>query len=81
MIRGAVLPWLAPDARAEALSLSAIPLVASGATALNSAVVLLCALGQSVGTLVDLFAFFRYQVSARVHTLLSRLLLIRQLLL
>jgi hypothetical protein len=35
--------------------------------------VLFCALRQSVGTLVDLFAPRRYQVSHRVHTLLSRL--------
>jgi hypothetical protein len=39
-------------------------LVALGATALNSLAVPLCALRQLVGTLVDLFAFLRHQVSA-----------------
>jgi hypothetical protein len=51
---------------------SAIPFVGIGAAALNSLAVPLCALRQLVGTLVDLFAFLRYQVSDRVHTLLSR---------
>ena len=36
---------------------SAIPFVVIGAAALNSTAVLLCALRQSVGTLVDLVAF------------------------
>jgi hypothetical protein len=60
---------------------SAIPFALIGAAALNSTAVLLCPLGQSVGTLVDLFAFLRYQVSDRGHTLLSRFLHVRQVLL
>jgi hypothetical protein len=59
---------------------SAIPFLVIVAAALNSTAVLLCALRQFVGTLVDLFAFFRYKVSDRVHTLLSRFLHVRQLL-
>jgi hypothetical protein len=43
---------------------SAIPFVGIGAAALNSLAVPLCALRQLVGTLVDLFAFLRHQVSA-----------------
>lgn len=64
---------------------SAIPFVVIGATALNSTVVLLCILRQSAfsdsGSARSWISrFFRYQVSDRVHTLLSRFLHIRQLL-
>jgi hypothetical protein len=45
----------------------------------DSTAVAVCVFRQSVGSLVDLFASLRYQVSDRVHTLLSRFLHVRQL--
>ena len=45
----------------------------------DSTAVLVCAFRQSVGSLVDLFASLRYEVSDRVHTLLSRFHHVRQL--